>query len=270
VKDRDDELVEHVRRNRTAWNVAGAKYVVESDDVLEQVRDGQWTLLDEELQLLEQVLDRAPVVVHLQSGMGTDDIALAANGAALVIGVDFGEVTTRASAERARALDRGDAVTYVVADALDTPLTRGCADLVYTGKGALMWLPDLTAWAREAARLLRPGGHFFLYEAHPAAPLWTDDPDEAGLRADVDYFGGRRENDTFPATAIARFGDDDTPAAVEFQWPLAVVVNALLAHGFVLVHLGEYPEPFWKPRGHAAAWDGRLPNAFSLLARRAD
>jgi hypothetical protein len=36
-------------------------------------------------------------------------------------------------------------------------------------------MPDLAAWARDAARLLRPGGHLFVYEGHPAAALWTWD-----------------------------------------------------------------------------------------------
>jgi hypothetical protein len=36
-----------------------------------------------------------------------------------------------------------------------------------------------------------------------------------------------------------------------------------------LLSLAEYPEPSWRPAGiRAAAWDGRLPNAYSLLARR--
>jgi hypothetical protein len=36
-----------------------------------------------------------------------------------------------------------------------------------------------------------------------------------------------------------------------------------------LLSPAEYPEPFWRPGGvSAAAWDGRLPNAYSLLARR--
>jgi hypothetical protein len=33
--------------------------------------------------------------------------------------------------------------------------------------------------------------------------------------------------------------------------------------------LDEYSEPFWQPEGFtAAAWDGRVPNTFGLLARR--
>ncbi|MEU4690536.1 hypothetical protein [Actinoplanes sp. NPDC023714] len=32
----------------------------------------------------------------------------------------------------------------------------------------------------------------------------------------------------------------------------------------------EYAEPFWRMGGvSAAAWEGRLPNSFALLARRA-
>ena len=45
------------------------------------------------------------------------------------------------------------------------PYVRGCADLVYTGKGALIWMPDIRAWASDVARLLTPGGHLFVHEA---------------------------------------------------------------------------------------------------------
>ena len=133
-----------------------------------------------------------------------------------------------------------------------------------------MWLPDVTRWAGEVARLLKPEGALFVYEAHPAAALWTRDQDTARINADVDYFGGTRVNDTFPASAIARFGRGDGPDAVEFQWPLSAIVGAIVRAGLSIVHFGEYAEPFWRSPGPAAAaWNGRLPNAFSLLARRA-
>jgi SAM-dependent methyltransferase len=150
------------------------------------------------------------------------------------------------------------------------PLADDVADLVYTGKGAIVWLADLASWAREIARLLAPRGHLFIYDAHPAAPLWTLDVDSAGVAPERSYFGGTRVNDTFPASAIARFGDDSTPDAVEWQWTLADIVNSLLAAGLRIEHLGEHPDPFWRPAGarDAEAWSGRLPNSFTLLARR--
>lgn len=252
--------------NRRAWDLASQKYVVERDATFALAQRG--TLLPVELDLLGPVLDAGPAVVHLQSGNGTDDFGLVAAGASQVIGADFSAVAASAAAERARS--GGVAATYVVGDVHQVPLRDGSADLVYTGKGALMWLTDLGAWATEAARVLRPGGTCFIYEAHPAAALWTRDPDVARLDPLADYFGGTRANTTFPASAIERFGGGAAPPAIEHQWPLSAIVGALLGAGFDLRHLGEHPEPFWRPADEApvAAWSGALPNAVSILAVR--
>ncbi len=137
------------------------------------------------------------------------------------------------------------------------PLASASVDLVYTGKGALIWLPDLTGWARDVARLLRPSGHLFVYEAHPAVTLWTWDEDLPRIREDRSYFGRSHVNDTFPARGAA-----------EWQSTLGQIVTAVAAAGMEILHLGEYPEPFWRAGSvAAAAWDRRLPNSFALLAR---
>ncbi|HEY0531691.1 MAG TPA: hypothetical protein VGD29_08855 [Actinoplanes sp.] len=143
-----------------------------------------------------------------------------------------------------------------VEHALLDPLASGCADLVYTGKGALIWMPDIGAWALDAARLLRPGGHLFVFEGHPAVPLWTWDTDRPRIRPDRSYFAPSHLNDSFPANG-----------AVERQWTLGRIVTAVADAGLRIRHLAEHPEPFWRMGGvTAAAWDGRLPNTFSLLA----
>lgn len=82
----------------------------------------------------------------------------------------------------------------------EVPLASASADLVYTGKGALVWMADLAGWAREVARLLRPSGHLFVYEAHPAVILWTWDEDRPRIREDRSYFGRSHVNDTFPGS----------------------------------------------------------------------
>jgi hypothetical protein len=40
-------------------------------------------------------------------------------------------------------------------------------DVVCTGLGALVWLPELTRWAETVAALLNPGGFLYLAEFHP-------------------------------------------------------------------------------------------------------
>ena len=253
--------------NRHAWEIANRKYVLESDTFVKVADAG--TLLPLEVDTIAPLLRPRSVVLHLQSGNGTEDPALSRLAGSTVVGVDFSAEAATSAQHRARILE--SSVSYVVADALRVPLAQECVDLVYTGKGALMWLPDLPTWASEVVRVLRPGGWFFLYEAHPSAALWTHDADDVRVRSDRSYFGGTRPNDSFPASAIKRFGPDSLTQAIEWQWTMADVVMALLDAGLQLVQLGEHPEPFWRPAdsGTVAAWAGTVPNSFSLLATKA-
>jgi SAM-dependent methyltransferase len=245
---------ETVRANRQAWETASEKHVREYDDLLAVAAAGS-SLVDLERDLLRDVLGTSPEVVHWQSGNGTDDVALVRSGARSVVGLDYSEVAVRAAQRRADEL--GAACRYIVTALPGAPLADSCADLVYTGKGGLVWMPDLTAWAWDIVRLLRPGGHLFVYEEHPAAPLWSWDRDEARIRPDRSYFAASHVNDSFPANG-----------AVQWQRTLGEIVTTVTAAGLRIVHLAEYPEPFWRMGDiDAAAFTGRLPNAFSLLAR---
>lgn len=249
------EPTDVTRSNRAVWESASLKHVREYDDLLRQAKVGG-SLVEVEQQLLAPILRQRPTVVHLQSGQGLDDVDLVRAGAGRVIGVDYSTVAATAAARRADEL--GVRCSYVVAQLPPAPLRDGCADLVYTGKGALIWMPDIDAWAEDVVRLLRPGGHLFLHEAHPMVPLYGWDPRTVEIRSDRGYFHRSHVNDTFPAGG-----------AVEWQWSLGEVVTAVVRTGLVVRELREHPEPFWRPGDvEAAAWDGRLPNTFSLLAER--
>jgi SAM-dependent methyltransferase len=242
------------KANLAAWNAASQKHVREYDELLAEAVAGT-SLIGLERDLLHPVLCRSPSVVHLQSGNGTDDVALIQAGAASVVGVDYSQVAVRAAQRRADEL--GVACRYVLGEVPQTPLASESADLIYTGKGALIWMPNLAAWAEEITRLLRPSGLLFIYEEHPMAVMWTWEQDRPRIRLDRDYFGRSHVNDTFPAHG-----------AVQWQWRLGDIVTTLAA-GLEILHLGEHAEPFWRMGGvSAAAWDGRLPNSFSLLARQ--
>lgn len=242
-------------RNQAAWDDASTKHVREHAEMIIDARSGG-SLLDRERELLAPILATRPEVVHLQSGNAGEDVALINAGARSVVGVDFSAVAVEAAQRRADEL--GLRCHYVIAELPPVPLGDQSADLVYTGKGALTWLPDLDGWAAEVVRVLRPGGQVFVYEAHPLVPVYAWETESAGIRADRSYFAREHVNDTFPAGG-----------AVEAQHTLAETIMAVVNAGLILLDLAEYPEPFWRPDGlDAAVWDGRLPNAFSLLAPR--
>ena len=125
--------------------------------------------------------------VHLQCHIGTDTISLARLGARMT-GLDFSPAALT-EARRIAAL-AGAEVDFVQADVYDAVSVLGSEglDLVYTGVGALCWLPDIRRWARTVADLLRPGGRLFIREFHPM--VWTMDTErDDGLLVVVDpYF----------------------------------------------------------------------------------
>ena len=89
---------------------------------------------------------------------------------------------------------RGDAagVEFVEADLYDAveAVQGEKFDLVFTGVGALCWLPDIRV-GEVVADLLRPGGRLFIREGHPM--LWAlDDPREDGSRRRVPLLRARR------------------------------------------------------------------------------
>lgn len=123
--------------------------------------------------------------VHLQCHIGTDTVSLARLGARMS-GLDFSPASlaqARTLAERAGAdIEYHEAQVY---DAVDV-LGAAAFDLVYTGMGALCWLPDVAEWARVVAALLRPGGRLFIREAHPM--LWAMDETVAVPTLRYPYF----------------------------------------------------------------------------------
>jgi 2-polyprenyl-3-methyl-5-hydroxy-6-metoxy-1,4-benzoquinol methylase len=94
--------------------------------------------------------------VHLQCHIGTDTLSLHRLGARMT-GVDL----SGASIDHARQLaaDAGADITYVQSDVYSAPeaLEHCTYDLVYTGIGAICWLPSIERWARTVAE--RVAGH---------------------------------------------------------------------------------------------------------------
>jgi len=253
------------------WDiVARAKYRAEFTDHVALLRAGGHNLLDPEVAVLAPLLPRSHVV-HLQCAHGLDTLGLLNAGAASAVGIDISSEMIAQARDKARAA--GIAAEFCCADAVDPPLAfTETADVVYTGRGAVPWIQDLQAWAAAVRRLLRPGGHLFLFEGHPLDALWDRDADHVVLRTGVSYFaGGATEHPGFPASVVSRERGGDRPRMRERYWRPGAVIEELLTTGLSLVHFREYPAQFWDqfPNWPRETRDS-LPHSYSLLARRAD
>ncbi|WP_369166803.1 class I SAM-dependent methyltransferase [Streptomyces sp. R28] len=218
-------------------------------------------------------------VLHLQCHLGTETIAFAQRGARAV-GLDFSEASVAAAngiAERA-GLD----VTYVRANVYDAveALGRCQFDVVYTGKGALCYLPDLDRWAGVLAQLLRPGGLLYIVEFHPLLNSLGPKPgpgEGPELLLRHDYLGGdgavRRD-----ATRTYTDGPAVEGATDSYEWMHGIgeVVGALTEAGLSVRRLRESEELPWQrwpqmvrtPSGWWRLPEPRIPLLYGLLATR--
>src|SRR5437763_10498553 len=105
--------------------------------------------------------------LHLQCHIGTDTLSLARLGARMT-GLDFSPAALTEARRLAAAT--GTDIDYVQSDVYDAPAALGDVppfDFVFTGIGAICWLPDIRRWAGVVADLLRPGGRLLMREGHP-------------------------------------------------------------------------------------------------------
>lgn len=237
--------------NRANWDARTPVHVAGAFYDLGGLRAGADPLADFEWQHLGDLSGRD--VVHLQCHIGSDTVPLARAGAR-VRGVDISGESVAAAREL--AAECGADIEYVRSDVYDAreALAGELFDVVYTGKGALCWLPDLERWARVVAGLLRPGGSLCLVEFHPVLGAAADrQPDvNAGLWLDYDYHGGALIAEETPVTYT---GDAITGDLATYEWPhgLGEVINAVIGAGLRIDALDERDATPWTP------WSGMTP-----------
>lgn len=152
-------------------------------------------------------------------------------------------------------------------------------DLVYTGVGALNWLPDIAAWARVVAALLAPGGRLYLREGHPLLFTLDETRDDDLLVVTYPYF---------QTVAPLRWDDPATyghPTAqlehtVTYEWNhgLGETVSAVIDAGLIVDRLVEHRELEWQmfqrtTQDDAGRWilpdnRDRVPMMFTLEAHK--
>jgi SAM-dependent methyltransferase len=263
--------------NRANWDERVPAHVASPDYAVRRFADDPGFISDVVRFDLPRLGDVAGLRgVHLQCHIGTDTVSLARLGASMT-GLDFSAPAVDAARELAART--GADATFVQAEVYDAPevLGTGEFDLVYTGIGALPWLPSIRRWADVVAALLRPGGLLFLREGHPV--LWTIDEREDDLLViRYPYFEHAdaivwEEGGTYVET------DAVFEHTTTHQWNrgFGEIVTALLDAGLRIIGLTEHDSVPWDAlpgkmerigggEWRLAASPSRLPHSYTLRA----
>ena len=266
---------EHFEANRRNWDERSHLHAAASGYDIDRLKSGDGELsdvVDFDRRYLGDVTGLR--VLHLQCHIGTDTLSLARLGAD-VVGLD----QSGDSLAHARSLfeQTGTGGSFVEGNVYDAPaLLDGHFDLVYTGVGALNWLPSVDRWAAVVADLLEPGGRMYIREGHPM--LWAlDDDASTGLRVSYPYFETAQplvfDEETTYVDIDATISNTRT---YEWNHGLGEIFTALTEHGLTVTLLREHRGLEWKMFDHMVEEGGQwmlppeqrdlVPMMYSLMA----
>ena len=251
---------DYTAANRDAW------------DAIAETRHGIWPSADFFARggslLREHELKAAGDVsglrlCHLQCGSGEETLSWA-NAGAKVTGVDISPKQIELAKRKAQAA--GIPAEFLAADVSSRPeaLAPGSFDIVYTGGGALGWLPDLDSWAASIHDLLKPSGCLILNEEHPQ--LGNLEVHDSCITIVGDYF----DRQPHRTTGWRHFaGAEDAPEPRwEFSWTLGDIVTSVARAGLRIQSLQEFPSTASWRFGDDLPTIRRLLGSFLLIARK--
>ncbi len=266
---------EFTEANRRHWDELLPVHIASDFYDVASFKAGRTTLGALELEELDDV--RGKTLLHLQCHFGLDTLSWAREGA-IVTGVDFSEPAIVAA--RALAHETGIDARFIVSDLYELPdKLDERFEIVFTSKGVLFWLPDLSPWASVIAQVLRAGGTFYMFEFHPVLGIFDKPDGVTDLFIRYPYF-------VPPAPLV--FDDDgsyaDRSATLvhrrTYTWPHPVsdVITSLIAAGLRIDWFHEFPftvEHFFpfmeETEGHTfrlTKHDGCVPLMYSVKATK--
>lgn len=254
----ENDLLDHVVRNRAAWDKWAKQFVEPGRKAWQQKQPtwGIWNISESQLHLLPSKINGLDVI---ELGCGTAYVsAWLTRLGAHVTGIDNSEEQLKT----ARALQNEHRLSFALihGNAENVPLPDASFDLAITEYGASIWC-DPYKWIPEASRLLRPGGQLIFLLNGTTLILCSPDDDKIPASPQLlrDYFG------------MHRFQFPNSDDAVEFHLGYGDWIRLLRKNSFEVENLIEIRPP----KGATTPWPGvkedwarRWPSEEVWIARK--
>ncbi len=265
---------QEIAQNRQDWDALVPYHVRSRYYGVDEFLRGRSTLSPVERREIGPV--RGKRLLHLQCHFGLDTLSWARLGAR-VTGVDFSPQAIQTARELAQRSHLK--AEFVLSDVHRLPRRFNSQfDIVFASHGVLAWTSRLSQWMRGAARSLRPGGMFYLLEAHPVLSLFEEGSSPPRLARKRSYLSHREPSATGPGS----YADSRAPVRFprhQWHWDLEDVVNAVAGAGLTVESLREHtamsspwffpqlrraPDGMWKLPANGP----QIPLMFSIRARK--
>ena len=191
-------------------------------------------------------------LLHLQCHIGTDTLSWARRGA-VVTGLDFSPSSIEEAQRFADILkiDNSRFVVSTVSNAVEA-LGGERFDILYTGRGALCWLPDLDDWAAVSSQLVTPGGVLYMEETHPTVDLMDLIETSEGKIVRPHYNPFNKDPVTFTEEGSYADRKAKTGLYTSHCWEhgFGEILGSLVRNGFRIDLLNEREDSFFEP------WEG--------------
>lgn len=242
---------EAARYNQMRWQALADADALFTRPKLDLDQRSALEMIDPERQL-GAIADRD--VLCLAGGGGQQSAAFAVLGARVTV-VDLSRAQLARDREVATHYDV--TITTVEADMRDlSALAADSFDLVHQPY-ALNFVPDAVAVFREVARILRPGGRYYLQCANPfVSGIGTPDWNGEGYTLRRPYVQGAALTyaDESWVYDRAEHGAEPIPGPREYQHTLSTLLNGLIGAGFVLERVADNKDLHPDPDAEPGSW----------------
>lgn len=195
----------HIDKNRRSWDQSSDEYQRLHGDQLGRnpTAWGVWALPEQELNILGDIAGKR--ILEFGCGAAQWAIALAANGAEFVVGMDLSGQQLVHARDAARSSE--SSVALVQASGERTPFADASFDIVFCDHGAMTYA-DPAHTVAEAARLLRPAGRFAFNINSPFhTTCWDEKEDRLTRRLVNNYFTRRVIRDELNDSFTLPYGE---------------------------------------------------------------
>ena len=235
-------LKSYTEANRAAWNEAMPKHQSANPNKWDErfSKVGYSILTSPEIEQLEKIGIKGKDIAHLCCNNGVELMSLKNLGARTCIGFDISDIAIAEATKRAEKT--GIDCKFVRTDVYEIDESyQHNFDIVYISVGCFGWLPDLKKFFTIVSKLLRKGGHLFIYEMHPFSDMIPCDHDKEldPLRIIDPYFKDTPhvENDGIDYVGKTSY---ESLSKYWFVWPISDLIMSIIDSGLTLQYFKEY------------------------------